>query len=361
MTRRTINFNPGPAAVPTEVLKIVKDELLDYRGTGISILASSHRSPEYDEINDQAMALVREILGLGNNYHVLFMTGGASTQFALVPLNFLNEGQVGAYVDTGTWSTKAIKECRVLGQSHEAFSSKNEEYRRIPEMNEISYPANSAYLHITSNNTIKGTQYHEIPDTGDVPLVCDMSSDIASLRRDFNKFSLIYAGAQKNLGPSGLTVVIIREDLLTRCKEGLPTMFTYKTYAESKSLYNTPPVFGVYFLKLVLEWIKQRGGLAAIEEYNRKKKDILYNLIDEDPDFFRGTAEKKSRSWMNVTMRLPDEEMEQKFVAEARNRGIIGVKGHRSVGGIRFSLYNAVTIQDVEETAQFILEFRRSN
>lgn len=360
MVRKTINFNPGPAAVPVDVLEIVQNELLDYRGTGISILESSHRSPEYEEINDQTMALVHELFELGNDYQVLFMTGGASTQFALIPLNFLGSGQVGSYIDTGTWSSKALKECQIQGAAHVAFSSKGEDYRRVPKMDEIEYPANAAYVHMTSNNTIKGTQFHEIPDTGDVPLVCDMSSDIASRRRDFKKFSLIYAGAQKNLGPSGVTLVIIRDDLLAKCKEGLPTMFSYKTYAEKKSLYNTPPVFGVYFMKLVLEWIKGKGGLEVIEKVNVAKKDLLYNAIDAHPDFFRGTAEKESRSWMNVTLRLPTEELEKRFISEAKANGIIGVKGHRSVGGIRFSIYNAVTLEDVQTTVEFMEKFRQS-
>ncbi len=360
MAKAIVNFNPGPAAVPREVLQIVQSELLDYRETGISILESSHRSPEYDEINEQTMALVRELLGLGEDYHVLFMTGGASTQFALIPLNFLNSGQVGAYIDTGTWSSKAFKECEIQGQAHIVFSSKDEGYRRVPRMDEIIIPENAAYVHMTSNNTIKGTQFHHIPDTGKVPLVCDMSSDIASMRRDFKKFSLIYAGAQKNLGPSGVTLVIIHDDLLAKGKEGLPTMFTYKTFAEKKSLYNTPPAFGVYFMKLVLEWIKGKGGLEAMEKINRAKKSLLYQAIDAHPDFFQGTAEKDSRSWMNVTLRLPTEDLEKKFIAEAKAQGIIGVKGHRSVGGIRFSIYNAVTLEGVQRTVELMEDFRKS-
>jgi phosphoserine aminotransferase len=361
MAKRAINYNAGPAGVPLEVLKIVQEELLDYRGTGISIMESSHRSAEYDEINEQAMALARELFGLGDDYHVLFMTGGASTQFALIPFNFLNPGQVGAYVDTGTWSTKALKECQIQGDMHLVYSSKDLDYRRVPRMDEIKIPGNAAYLHMTSNNTIKGTQFHEFPDTGDVPLVCDMSSDIASRQLDFKKFSLIYAGAQKNLGPSGVTLVLIRDDLLQKGKDGLPTMFTYKTYAEKKSLYNTPPAFGVYFMKLVFEWIKGQGGLAGVEKINRAKKDLFYNLIDEHPDFFKGTAEKESRSWMNVTMRLPSEELEKKFIAEAKSAGIIGVKGHRSVGGIRFSTYNAMTLEGVQQTVEFMEKFRKAN
>ncbi len=360
MTQKTINFNAGPSIVPQDVLKIVQGELLNYKGTGISILESSHRAQEFDEINEQAMALVRELFGLGDNYHVLFMTGGASTQFALIPMNFLGSSQVGSYVDTGTWSTKAIKECRIQGETHIAFSSEDDGFRRVPKMAEISYPENSAYLHVTSNNTIKGTQSHQFPDSRNVPLICDMSSDIASRQLDFNKFSLIYAGAQKNLGPSGLTLVIIRDDLLAKCKEGLPTMLTYKTYAEKKSLYNTPPVFGIYFMKLVLEWIKEQGGLAAIEKINIAKKDLLYNLLDSHPDFYKGVAEEESRSWMNVTMRLPSEELEQKLVAEAKENGIIGIKGHRSVGGIRFSIYNAMPLEGVQTAVEFLEKFRKA-
>ncbi len=361
MTKRAINFNAGPAGVPLDVLNIVKDELLDYRGTGISIMESSHRSPQFDEINEQAMSLARELFGLGDDYHVLFMTGGASSQFALIPFNFLNKGQVGAYVDTGTWSTKALKECQIQGDMHLVHSTKDEDYSRVSRMDEIQIPDNAAYLHMTSNNTIKGTQFHEFPDTGDVPLLCDMSSDIASRRLDFKKFSLIYAGAQKNLGPSGVTLAMIRNDLLEKCKEGLPTMWTYKTYADKKSLYNTPPAFGVYFMKLVFEWIKGNGGLAGMEKINETKKNLLYGLIDQYPDFFKGTAEKQSRSWMNITMRLPNEDLEKKFIGEAKEAGIIGVKGHRSVGGIRFSTYNAMTIEGMEQTVEFLEKFRKAN
>jgi len=361
MDKRPVNFNPGPAIVPREVLRTVQEELLDYRGTGLSILESSHRAPEYDEINDQAMALVHELFGLGNEYQVLFMTGGASTQFALIPLNFLAPGKAGVYIDTGTWSSKALKECQLQGNARVAFSSKDEDYRRVPRPEEIECPEDAAFLHMTSNNTIKGTQFHQIPDTGDIPLICDMSSDIASRQRDFTRFALIYAGAQKNLGPSGLTLVIIRDDLLARGREGLPTMFSYRTYAESRSLYNTPPVFGVYFLKLVLEWIRDQGGLPGIEKVNLIKKDMLYEMIDRYPDFYLGTAEKDSRSWMNVTLRLPNEDLEKKFIAGAGENGLIGIKGHRSVGGIRFSIYNAMPVEGVERAVEFMEGFRRAN
>ncbi len=360
MVKRNVNFNPGPAALPLDVLKIVQEELLDYQGSGMSILESSHRAKEFEAINDQAIALVHELFGLGTDYQVLFMGGGASTQFALVPMNFIGDGQMAAYVDTGEFAYKAMKECQIVAKAHVAFSSKEEKYRRMPKMSEIKYPENVAYLHICSNNTIEGTQYQEFPNAGNIPLVADMSSDIASRQVDFRKFSLIYAGAQKNLGPAGVTLVVIRNDFLAKAKTGLPTMFSYKTFVDNKSLYNTPPVFGVYIMKLVLEWIKSKGGLAGVEKINAAKKDLLYSTIDASPDFYKGAAEKASRSWMNVTMRLPTEELEAKFVADAKKEGLLGLKGHRSVGGIRFSIYNAVSLEDIQKTVDFMGKFRKS-
>ena len=360
MVKRNVNFNPGPAALPLDVLKIVQGELLDYQGSGMSILESSHRGKEFEAVNDQAIALVRELLGLGTDYQVLFLGGGASSQFALIPMNFIGDGQTAAYVDTGEFAIKALKECQIVARAHVAFSSKEEKYRRVPKMSEIKYPENAAYLHICTNNTIEGTQFHEFPDTGSVPLVADMSSDIASRQLDYKKFSLFYAGAQKNLGPAGMTLVVIRNDFLARGKTGLPTMLTYKTHVDNKSLYNTPPVFGIYIMKLVLEWIKSKGGLAGVEKINAAKKDLLYSAIDAAPDFYKGTAEKTSRSWMNVTMRLPTEELEDKFVADAKKEGLLGLKGHRSVGGIRFSIYNAVSLEDVQKTVDFMDRFRKS-
>ena len=360
MIKRYVNFNPGPAALPLEVLKIVQEELLEYQGSGMSILESSHRAKEFEAINDQTIALVHELFGLGTDYQVLFMGGGASAQFALIPMNFIGDGQMAAYVDTGEFANKAMKECQIVAKAHLAFSSKEEKYRRVPQMNEIKYPAEVAYLHICSNNTIEGTQFQELPDTGNVPLVADMSSDFASRRVDFKKFSLIYAGAQKNLGPAGVALVVIRDDFLAKGKKGLPTIFTYKTFADNKSLYNTPPVFGVYIMKLVLEWIKSKGGLAGVEKINAAKKDLLYSAIDAAPDFYKGAAEKASRSWMNVTMRLPTEDLENKFVADAKKEGLIGLKGHRSVGGIRFSIYNAVSLEDIQKTVDFMARFHKS-
>jgi phosphoserine aminotransferase len=360
MVKRNVNFNPGPAALPLDVLKIVQEELLDYQGSGMSILESSHRAKEFEAINDQTIALVHEILGIGPDYQVLFMGGGASAQFALIPMNFIGDGQTAAYVDTGEFANKALKECQIVAKAHVAFSSKEEKYRRVPKMNEIKYPENVTYLHICSNNTIEGTEFQEFPDTGKVPLIADMSSDIASRQLDYKKFSLFYAGAQKNLGPAGVALVVIRDDFLAKGKKDLPTIFTYKTFADNKSLYNTPPVFGVYIMKLVLEWIKSNGGLAGVEKINAAKKDLLYSAIDAAPDFYKGAAEKASRSWMNVTIRLPTEDLENKFVADAKKEGLIGLKGHRSVGGIRFSIYNAVSLEDLQKTVDFMGRFHKS-
>ncbi len=361
MAHRVYNFNPGPATLPQEVLETVQKELLDYRGSGMSILESSHRAPEYDDINNQAMALAKELLGLGDNYKVLFMTGGASTQFALIPMNLIGDGQVGAYVDTGSWSTKAIKEANLHGACEVVGSSKEDNFTFIPKVSDIKVPDNAAYLHVTSNNTIFGTQYHEFPNPGKTPMIVDMSSDIASRQLDFKQFAMIYAGAQKNIGPAGVTLVIIREDLLERCPDNIPTMFNYKTHAGKNSLYNTPPCFAVYIMKLVFEWVKKQGGLSGVEKINQQKKDVIYNLIDAHPDYFKGTVKKDSRSWMNITMRLPNEDLEKKFIAEAKGAGFVGLKGHRSVGGIRISMYNALPLEGAKKLAEFMESFRASN
>jgi len=361
MTNRVYNFNPGPSTLPLDVLKTIQTELLDYRNTGMSVMEISHRSPEYDEINNQAIALIKKLMGLGDNYHVIFVGGGASTQFAHIPLNFLKEGKVAAYVDTGTWSTKAINEAKNIGDVHLAASSKDGGYTYVPMGNEIDYPNDAAYLHLTSNNTIKGTQYHEFPDSGSVPLICDMSSDILSHQVDFNQLAMFYAGAQKNLGPSGVTLVVLRNDMLERINNGLPTIFDYRTHAEKKSLFNTPPSFTIYVVKLILEWIQDQGGLKAVEDNNRKKKNIIYNLIDANPDYFRAPVRENSRSWMNIVFRLSSEELEQKFISGAKAEGLIGLKGHRSVGGIRVSLYNAMTLEGAEKVAEFMENFRTNN
>lgn len=360
MLDRIFNFNPGPATLPLDVLKKVQQELLNYNNTGMSVMELSHRSKDYEAINDRAIALFRELMGLDESYKVLFVGGGASTQFATIPMNFLLDSQTAAYVDTGSWSSKAINEAKLFGKVHLAGSSKEKTYNFIPKPDSLNIPENVVYLHITSNNTIFGTQWHQYPDVK-MPLICDMSSDILSRQEDFKIFDMIYAGAQKNLGPAGVTVVIIKDSLLAKCKGSSPTMFNYQTHAEKNSLYNTPPGFPIYVVKLVLEWIKENGGVAAIEKVNKAKQAAIYEVVDQHADFYKGHAEKDSRSWMNLTFRLPSEELEAKFVSEAKAAGFGGLKGHRSVGGIRVSLYNAMPLEGAEKLADFMQKFRNAN
>ena len=361
MTKRVYNFNPGPSTLPLDVLKKLQVDLLDFENTGMSIMEISHRSPEYDKVHNDAIALTKELMSLDDSYKVLFVGGGASTQFAYIPMNFLHKGKVGAYVDTGTWSAKAIKEAQNLGEVHIVGSSKDDGYISIPKPDEIQFLKDAVYLHITTNNTIKGTQYHQLPDTGKVPLIADMSSDILSHQIDFSKFSMIYAGAQKNLGPSGVTMIVMKESMLDKIEDGIPTMIDYRTHASKNSLFNTAPTLPIYIVKLVLEWIRDQGGLSAVETINKAKKDIVYGLLDENPDYFSTPVRKDSRSWMNLVFRLPSEELEQKLIAEAKATGFIGLKGHRSVGGIRVSLYNAMTLEGAEKVAEFIMNFRKNN
>ncbi len=359
MKGRIYNFNPGPAALPLPVLEEAQKDLLNYKGEGISVLEMSHRSKTFDGIIKDAERLMKEIMGIPDNYKVLFMQGGATLQFAAVPLNLLGDGQFAEYVNTGSWSTKAIKEAEKLGKTVKVVaSSEDEEFTYIPQ--DIKVSPDAAYLHITTNNTIRGTEFHNFPETGDVPLIADMSSDINCRRIDVSKFALIYAGAQKNMGPSGVTIVIIREDLLEKSPDNIPTMTSYKIIGGKDSLYNTPPTFGIYIIKLVLEWMKAQGGLDKIEEINRKKAQMIYDVLDAS-SFYKGTARKDSRSLMNVTFRLPNEELEKKFVAEALENGMLGLKGHRSVGGIRASIYNAVPLEAVEHLVDFMKKFEKAN
>lgn len=353
---RLHNFNAGPAALPLAVLEAIQAELLDYQGQGMSVMEMSHRSAPYEAINDGAQARLLRLLGLDDAYHVLFMTGGASTQFALVPLNFLAAGRTADYLMTGVWSDKALEEARRLGAAHVAASSKGEHYRRIPQPAEIAYSEAPAYVHLTSNNTIYGTQWHEWPDAP-APLVADMSSDILSRPFEASRVAMIYAGAQKNLGPSGVTVVVIRKEFLAEATADLPTMFRYQSYADSKSLYNTPPAFAVYVLGRVLEWIEQEGGAEAMGARNAAKAATLYGAIDGSGGFYRGHATPESRSQMNVTFRLPDEALEKQFIAEARAQGMVGLSGHRSVGGARASIYNATSLESCEALASFMADF----
>ncbi|MBB6281717.1 MULTISPECIES: 3-phosphoserine/phosphohydroxythreonine transaminase [Geobacillus] len=356
--KRAYNFNAGPSALPLPVLERAQKELLNFQDTGMSVMELSHRSKEYDAVHRAAQERLKRLLNVPDGYDVLFLQGGASLQFSMVPMNFLTEGKIGCYVLTGSWSEKALKEAQKVGLTTVVASSKEANYTHIPSLDDVKWPKDAAYVHITSNNTIFGTQWQEFPDVP-ADLIADMSSDILSRPFDVGKFALIYAGAQKNLGPSGVTVVILRGDLLERIPDGLPTMLDYRTHQKSNSLYNTPPTFAIYMLSLVLEWVEEQGGVTAIEARNRQKAAVLYEAIDESGGFYRPHAEKGSRSLMNVTFTLPSEELTKAFLAEAKERGFVGLGGHRSVGGCRASIYNAVPLEACEALASFMNDFRR--
>jgi phosphoserine aminotransferase len=358
MKGRIHNFNAGPAAQPLPVLEEIQAEFLHFKGSGMSITEVSHRSKWFDEVIDDATGRIRRLLKLDETFHVLFLQGGASLQFCMIPMNLLPESRSADYVNTGIWATKAIKEARVQGKGVKVVaSSEDKNFTYIPK--EISFNPDAAYAHITSNNTIKGTQWASFPYIDGVPLVCDMSSDIMSRPLDVSPFGLIYAGAQKNLGPAGATLVIIREDMLERVPKGLPTMLKYTTFVEHNSLFNTPPCFAIYSIQLVLKWLEETiGGLEKMEEINQEKASLLYRAIDQS-DFYRGTAETESRSLMNVTFRLPREDLEKQFVQQALEHGLAGLKGHRSVGGCRASIYNATTMEAVKALVDFMDEFAR--
>lgn len=355
------NFSAGPAILPAPVLEQVQAELRDYQGRGMSIIEMSHRSPEYEAINNEAETRIRKLLGLEQGYRALFIQGGPSLQFAMLPMNYLPAGAVADYLVTGAWGEKAYEEAATLGNAHIAASTRAEQYRRMPRAEELDLSPESAYVHLTTNETIHGIQLHTLPDTGQRPLIADMSSDILSRPVDATRFSLIYAGAQKNLGPAGVTVVLVRDSFLEQAMNSAPVMLRYRTYAKNNSLYNTPPVFAVYVLNLVLGWIADQGGPAAIGERNARKAAAVYTAIDASGGFYRGHAQPESRSLMNVTFRLPTAELEQQFIAEAAAAGMVGLAGHRSVGGIRASLYNALSLASCTALAEFMEEFLRQN
>lgn len=359
--QRSYNFNAGPSALPLEVLEKAQQELIDFRGTGMSVMELSHRSAAYDEVHNQAIANLKELFSISDDYDVLFLQGGASLQFSMIPMNFLQTEQKAGYIMTGAWSEKAFSEAKLFGNPYQIFSTKDDHYRRIPQLDELQFSPSDAYVHLTSNNTIFGTQWKHFPDTNDVPLIADMSSDILSKPVDVSKFALIYAGAQKNLGPSGVTVVIIRKDMIEKANTGIPTMLKYSTHAKNNSLYNTPPTFGIYMLGEVLSWVKGLGGIEAISKRNEEKAKLIYDAIDESNGFYIGHAEKESRSLMNITFRVKDEELEKKFLAEAKKEGFIGVNGHRSVGGCRASTYNAVPYEACKAFSDFMVQFQKSN
>lgn len=359
--KRVYNFNPGPATLPLEVLKEAQAEFLDFDSSGMSIIEISHRSKPYDKVHNQAKADILELMGLGDDYEVLFIQGGASLQFAMIPMNFATKDKPGSYVLSGTFSSNAYKEANILGVGEVAASTKEENFRRVPRQDELNINPNAAYLHVCYNNTIYGTEYHYVPDTGEVPLFADMSSDMLSRPVDFKKFSLIYAGVQKNLGPAGVVLVVARKSLIEKSLDTLPTMLRYDTFYKKNSLYNTPPAFSIYMVGKVAAWIKSSGGLTEMARRNSIKAKLLYDAIDNSDGFYRGHADKDSRSFMNVTFRLPNEELEKKFVAEALEKNLSGVKGHRSVGGMRASIYNAMPIEGAEALADFMNQFHKAN
>ena len=358
---RIWNFNAGPATLPLPVLEKIKADLPNYNGTGMAFMELSHRSKPYAEAHEAAKVLARELFAIPENHHILFLQGGASTQFAMIPMNLLSEGQTADYVNTGAWSKKAIKEGKFFGRVNIAASSEDDKFTFIPTQDDLKLTADARYVHITTNNTISGTQFHYIPETGSVPLVADMSSDVMCRPLDVAKFGLIYAGAQKNLGPSGVTFVVIRDDVLAMCKEEKPTMLKYATHAEKDSLFNTSPTFSIYILKLVLEHMKERGGVAAIEKENNAKAELLYGAIAEMGEFYKCPVREDSRSIMNVVFRLPDEDLEKRFIADGLAGGFGGLKGHRSVGGIRVSMYNAMPLKGIEELVSFMKDFAADN
>jgi phosphoserine aminotransferase len=356
---RVHNFSAGPAVLPVPVLEEIQRDLIALPGAGMSILEISHRSKTFESILAQAEADIRALAGIPASYRVVFLQGGASLQFSMVPMNLLSPGATADYIDSGSWAEKAINEAKRVGTVHVAATTKADKYTRVPAQSELTLTPGAAYVHMTSNNTIEGTQCRDLPDVGSVPLVSDTSSDMFSRPIDVTHHALIYAGAQKNMGPAGVTVVIIRGDLLQRSQKTLPTMLNYAVHAENGSLYNTPPAFAVYALGLVMKWLRAQGGLGAIAKANERKAAKLYAEIDRT-GFYTGTAQKNSRSLMNVTFRLPTEDLESRFVKETTAAGLDGLKGHRSVGGMRASIYNAFPETGIDALVQFMQEFERT-
>jgi phosphoserine aminotransferase len=361
-TKRVFIFNAGPAALPLPVLERIREELLDWRGSGMSVMEMSHRSPEYESINAAAEQKLRSLLAIPNDYAVIFLQGGGSLQFTMVPMNFCLPGKPVDVLHTGAWTAKAIAELKKGFPHHIAASMESERFVRLPRPVEIEFSRDASYVYLCTNNTIEGTQWTAIPETGNVPLVADMSSDIASRSIDVKEFGLIFAGAQKNLGPAGVTVVILRKDLAERADKNIPTLLQYRTHIKEKSLYHTPPTFAVYVVGLVLEWMESLGGIPAIQKCNDAKAELLYDTIETSGGFYCCPVEQNSRSKMNVVFRVAggDEAVEKQFAKEASAAGFVGTPGHRSVGGMRISLYNAVTLEAVEALTSFMREFHRA-
>ena len=361
MEKRIYNFAAGPAILPEPVLKEAQEQLWALPGVGMSILEISHRSKTFDKIIAEAKDGLKSLLSISDDYELLFLQGGASLQFSMVPLNLMVKNKKADYVVTGSWSKKAVKEAKRVGTVNIAASAEEGNFKRIPKQEELKLDLQADYVHFTSNNTIFGTEWHKEPEVGNVPLVCDASSDILHKKIDVSKYALIYAGAQKNIGPSGVTLVILRKDMLERSSDSLHTMLNYKIHVENNSLYNTPNTFGIYIIALVTKWLKTLGGLDGMYKINKEKADVLYKCIDDSGGFYKGHADKDSRSLMNITFNLATEELEKKLVSEATAAGFDGLKGHRSVGGLRASIYNAFPKKGVEDLVSFMNDFQKKN
>lgn len=357
---RVYNFSAGPSALPEAVLRKAQSEMLNYGSSGMSVMEMSHRSKDYMAIIDGATALLRGLMQIPDNYKVLFLQGGASMQFAMVPLNLMNKNKKADYVNTGVWAKKALKEAGRYGKVNVVASSEDKTFSYIPELDPASFDTEADYFHITTNNTIYGTRYTQLPDTGTVPLVGDMSSDILSKPYDVSKFGLIFAGAQKNLGPAGVTIVIVREDLAGNAMDFTPTMLNYQTHIEAGSMFNTPPTYGIYLCGLVLQWLKDQGGVTAIEEINNAKAGLLYDYLDNS-NLFKATVAPKDRSIMNIPFVTGSDELNDKFIKAATANGLVQLKGHRSVGGMRASIYNAMTLEGVQKLVDFMKKFETTN
>ena len=358
MEKRIYNFAAGPAILPEPVLKEAQEQLWALPGVGMSILEISHRSKTFDKIIAEAKEGLKSLLGISDDYSLLFLQGGASLQFSMVPMNLMVKNKKADYIVTGSWSKKAVKEAKRVGTVNIVASTEEGKFKRIPKQEELKLDPQADYVHFTSNNTIYGTEWHKEPEVGNVPLVCDASSDILHKKIDVSKYALIYAGAQKNMGPSGVTFVILRKDMLERSSDSLHTMLNYKTHVENDSLYNTPNTFGIYIIALVCKWLKSLGGLDGMYKINKEKADVLYKCIDESGGYYKGHADKDSRSLMNITFNLATEDLEKKLVSEATAAGFDGLKGHRSVGGLRASVYNAFPKKGVEDLVSFMKDFQ---
>ena len=361
MAPRVYNFSAGPCTLPLAALQKAQADFVDYQAAGMSLIEMSHRGKHYDAVHYQALTNIREVLAVPQSYDVLFLQGGATLQFAMVPMNLMTDGKTAEFLNTGSWAKKAIADAEKIGATRVIWSGETENFTRIPAKGEYRVGADAAYVHICGNETIGGVEYHEYPDTAAVPLVVDMSSHIMSRPIDWSRVDLAYAGAQKNLGPAGLTLVIISKTLLDKCNDKLPAYLSYKTHAGKDSLYNTPPVFAIYMMKLILDWVKSEGGLAEMEKRAIARSSAIYNTIDASQGWYRCPVDKASRSRMNVCFRLPTEKLEQKFIAEALEASFSGLKGHRSVGGCRASMYNAMPVEGAERLAEFMLKFKKSN